>query len=719
MIKKKEFDMPYIGIDPNPDYDILYGKYGEFSIILKIRNPVLTYSGSSNEYTEAHSMFQNIIKVLGENIFLQKMDVISRTQYVYEPAEEFLQNEYNRHFEGRNYLKVETYITITRQVKRKAFYTYNKKALTDFKQSAGKVVDILDRSGCGPVVLREKEIYALVKRTVNADFHSPVITMDNMIPSNHDIKIGERLVKCISLIDIDAVDLPAKLPTNVELNDNSSLIGFPVDLFSFLLKVPNFDTIIYNQVIEVPGQMVTLNKLGLKKKRHSGISDPANNLAGEDIDLLLKDVAKDNQLLVNCHFNIVISTDKENMQKASNYVETSLFQHGITVSKHSYNQLQLFRSVLPGNSTEIEHYDLFLTTVDAALCLFFKEALTVDEVSDFKIRFTDRQGVPICIDPADLPMEQNRIDNRNKFVLGPSGSGKSFFMNGLLEQYMLYNMDVVIVDTGHSYSGLCSYYNGKYITYSEKAPITMNPFAAMEDELNVEKKDFLNTLICLLWKGAEGKVEQAEHDVIAQTLSAYYLNYFAGDDLIDLPEEEKDVCREHAKELAAEIDYHNPENPTKNLLDIKEIENETNKILLNFEGSDEEKKSRYNEEYKRVYDKKLEAKIAERRNAAAHDIYLNLYHEARLTAQKELVKNRITELNFDSFYRFCLYKIPKIKEKNPISFDFDEFRFVLKKFYKGGSYDTILNEAAEQSMFTERFIVFEIDSIKGAHVKAA
>jgi len=42
-------------------------------------------------------------------------------------------------------------------------------------------------------------------------------------------------------------------------------------------------------------------------------------------------------------------------------------------------------------------------------------------------------------------------------------------MNSLIEQYMLYNMDMVIVDTGHSYSGLCEYYKGKFtITYTDK-----------------------------------------------------------------------------------------------------------------------------------------------------------------------------------------------------------------------------------------------------------
>ena len=124
---------------------------------------------------------------------------------------------------------------------------------------------------------------------------------------------------------------------------------------------------------------------------------------------------------------------------------------------------------LPGNAVELKDYDWFLTTCDAAACFFFKESLARDEPSDFLIRFTDRQGIPVGIDPADLPMRTGRINNRNKFVLGPSGSGKSFFMNALIEQYMLYNMDMVIVDTGHSYSGLCAYYNGKYITYTDKS----------------------------------------------------------------------------------------------------------------------------------------------------------------------------------------------------------------------------------------------------------
>ncbi|RYX87361.1 DUF87 domain-containing protein, partial [bacterium] len=714
MKKKKEFEMPYIGVDSKPDYDILYGKYGEFSVVIKFRNPVLSYSGSPSEYNEAHGLFLNIIKVLGENMFIQKMDVISRTEFVYEPASEFLQDEYNRHFEGRNYLKVESYLTVTRQVKRKAFYVYDKKALTDFKQSVGKVIDVLDQSGCKPVALRADKLNTLIKRTVNADFHNPVITMDNIIPGEEDIKIGSRRVKCISLIDIDTVDLPSQLPTHVELNDNSSLVGFPVDLFSFLLKVPNFDTIIFNQVIEIPAQMGVLHKLELKKKRHSGIPDPANLLAVEDIDLLLKDVARDNRLLVNCHFNIVLSANEEYIQKASNFIETSLFQFGIIVSKNSYNQLELFRSVLPGNSAELGEYDLFLTTADAAICLFFKEALAVDEVSKFKIRFTDRQGVPISIDPADLPMAQNRISNRNKFVLGPSGSGKSFFMNSLIEQYMLFNMDVVIVDTGHSYSGLCSYYKGIYKTYSEKEPITFNPFAVNEDELNIEKMDFINTLVCLLWKGSEGIITQYEKDVIALAISSYYTNYFKK------PEFTQAFFEEHYAEKLREIDKSAKEEASKlnsieqvlNEVDTEEIKEKVSKLTDAFKGDENEKLAFYEKEYSTLYN--LEVKRVTENHLYDEETEILAQARAKLwkEAQKEFDKRNVYSLNFNSFYEFCQYKIPEIKEREQILFDTEVFFFVLKKFYKGGSLAATLNQSTDQSLFTERFIVFEIDSIK-------
>jgi conjugation system TraG family ATPase len=596
MAAKTLFNIPYAGIDQYQGYDLLVGLNGEFSAIIRMANPVIRYSAYPAGYEEFHHLLINLVKVLGDGYILQKHDIVSRFTYHGKGAAEYLQRKYDQHFEGRECLNVSTYLTITRQAKKGAFYVYDERALRDFCQSLGKVLDMVP----GAVLLKEDKINLLVMQLLAMDFSSGRIALNNLAPGDTEIRMGEKAVRCMSLVNIDSIDLPQDVGAYIELNEKESMHGFPVDFLSFLFKVPGCDGIVFNQLIEIPNQVATLRKLEQKKKRHSGIPDPANQLCVEDIDLLLTDVARENQLLVNCHFNILVFGQQAGIQKAVNFIESSLFQLGIIPSKNAYNQMELFRSALPGNGVELKDYDWFLTTCDAAVCFFFKESLQKDEPSDFLLRFTDRQGIPVGIDPADLPMRIGRINNRNKFVLGPSGSGKSFFMNALIEQYMLYNMDMVIVDTGHSYSGLCAYYHGKYITYSDKAPITMNPFQITEEEYNIEKKDFLCTLIGVAWKGAEGTFNPVERDVVANIISAYYSKFFA----------EKG------------------------------------------------------------------------------------------------------ELKFDTFYEFALEKIPQIKTEERIVFDFDEFRYVLKKFYKGGEFATILNKEADKSLFSERFIVFEIDSIK-------
>ena len=607
MAQKNIFKLPYIGIDTHGDYDLLYGLHGEYSVIMEITNPVVQYSASAAAYDEFHSVFISLVKVLGGGYLLQKQDIFNKSGYPYQPSADYLQDKYNAHFAGREQTTIRTYLTITRLPQKGRFYVHDPKSIAEFKLAVNKVTTILSQSKAIPRLLGKNEIDKLVLEILSMDFSGTGLVLDDMVPNDTELKMGKRSVRSILLVDTDEVNLPGDIGTHAELNDKATMKGFPVDLFNFLWKVPGYETIIYNQVIEIPPQQLALNKLEIKKKRHSGIPDPANQLCVEDIDQLLTDVVRENQLLVNCHFNMMIACQQDDLQKTSNFITNALFNLGIVTSKRSDNQLELFRTVLPGNGVELGAYDWFLTTCDAALCFFFKEALPVSDPSNFLIRFTDRQGIPIGIDPADLPMRNGRISNRNKFVLGGSGTGKSFFVNSLVEQYLLYNMDVVIVDVGHSYKGLCTYKSGKYITYSDEHPITMNPFQIGADEYNIEKKDFLVSLIGLLWKGSDGSLNTVERDVIANVISSYYNGYF---------------------------------NPVSQQTD------------------------------------------------------------------------RLTQLNFNSFYEFALEKIPLIKSEDHIAFELDEFRYVLKKFYQGGEFDTILNEPADKSLFGEPFVIYEIDNLK-------
>ncbi|PSR51927.1 conjugal transfer protein TraG [Adhaeribacter arboris] len=521
-MKAKEFSRPFIGIQTYA-YDVLFHEKSDHSVILKITNPVLQYSADADAYTDFHYVFSNIIKILGSGYTIQKLDILALKKFKGQESEDYLSQKYNEAFTGREYRDITTYLTITRNAKRSKFFTYDAKDFKTFERNITKVIDVLQSRGLQPQPLKEKEIISLLNRFVAFNFSDEVYSFNNFSATDESIRIGNRTIKSISLIDIDEINFPAAIKPHTDLNLGYNL---PVDLMHFLHSIPGTDCIAYNQTIQIPDQRIELARLNAKKKKHTSMPDPANDLAVADIDRVMADIAKDNQLLVFGHYNIILSANDQVIDRATNYIESSLFNFGIIPSRNATNQMELFRSAIPGNQEELKYYDKFQTTTDAAICLMFKESLLKNEQSDFQIFFSDRQGIPVAIDTSDMPIHTQRMNNRNKFVLGPSGAGKSFFMNHMIRQYALQDTDIIMVDTGHSYSGLCQYYGGRYITYSEEKPITMNPFRIAREEFNEEKREFLKSLVSLLWKGADGSINQTEDSVLSSVISAYYEDFY-------------------------------------------------------------------------------------------------------------------------------------------------------------------------------------------------
>lgn len=598
-IRRNEFKIPYIGIEDDNGIGNIYNKPGDHSAIIKITNPIVQYSADNDGYDDFHSLFDNMVKILGSGYVIQKHDIFTHKKYIPKLNRDFLDQKYNEHFEGREFTEIDTYLIITRTV-RSSFMKHSDKDYKLFYNKINKVIDILIQNKMSPVALSAKAIARYTKRVIALDFGRESFSFDNFKAGDDSIRMGSDVIKNITLVDIDLLDFPTKVSSYKERNDIGN--NFPVDTMSFLHTVPNYKMMIYNQVIIIPDQRKTQVDLDIKMRRHKSVPDPDNDLSAEDIANLKKDVAKHNQMIVYAHYNLIVRAHSSDIEKAVNHVENALFTQGILPSKGSYNQMELFRSALPGNTSELKNYDKFLTTSDAALCFFFKECLLTDEESTFQIYFSDRQGVPVAIDPTENPFSSGKIANRNKFVLGPSGTGKSFVMNHILRQYALYNTDIVLIDTGHSYSGICQYYNGRYITYSEEKPITMNPFRIAQAELTTEKKQFLRSLIGLLWKG-NGDLLPTEETAISDVIKLYYDNHF---------------------------DNNRPQ----------------------------------------------------------------------------------SELSFNSFYEFSNAELKRLMEVHNVHIELDNYKFILKKFYKGGEYQNILNDDMDTTLLEEPFIVFEIDSIK-------
>ncbi|MDY5452567.1 MAG: TraG family conjugative transposon ATPase [Alloprevotella sp.] len=526
--RKKIFQDIYFSVEDVDGIGVLYTKTGEYSAILKIENPVQKYSANIDNYYEFTNLLTALTQTLGEGYAIHKQDVFIRKQFHDETNDnhEFLSESYFRYFTGRNYTDSQTYLIITQENKKSRLFSFDSKKWRDFLVKIRKVKDQLKDSGVDSSYLDGATARDYVDRYFSMNFIDKTISMNNFKVDDESISMGNKRCKIYSLVDVDCINLPGVIRpyTNIEVNNTS----MPVDLVSIVDCIPTAETVIYNQMIFMPNQKRELSLLDKKKNRHASMPNPSNLIAVEDIKKVQNVIARENKQLVYAHFNLVVSVPiDEDIQKCTNHLENSFGRMGIHISKRAYNQLELFVNSFPGNCYGMNpDYDRFLTLSDAASCLMYKEHIQHSEDTPLKVYYTDRQGVPVAIDISGKEGKNKITDNSNFFILGPSGSGKSFFTNSMVRQLWEQNTDVVLVDTGNSYEGLCDYVNGKYISYTEEHPITMNPFAIKREELNIEKIGFLKNLVMLIWKGTNGKITKTEDHLIEDVITEYYDAHF-------------------------------------------------------------------------------------------------------------------------------------------------------------------------------------------------
>lgn len=526
--RKKIFQDIYFSIEDVDGIGVLYTKTGEYSAILKMENPVQKYSANIDSYYEFNHLITALAQTLGEGYAIHKQDVFVRKQFKDESNDnhEFLSESYFKYFNGRSYTDSQTYLIITQENKKSRIFSFDSKKWRDFMVKIRKVKDQLKDSGVEASYLDGNTTREYVDRYFSMNFNDKIVSMTNFKVDEESISMGNKRCKVFSLVDVDCVSTPSIVRpfTNIEVNN----VSMPVDMVSLVDSIPSADVVVYNQMFFIPNQKRELSLLDKKKNRHASMPNPSYLIAVEDIKKVQDVIARENKQLVYAHFNLVVGTSIDaDIQKCTNHLENSFGRLGIHISKRAYNQLELFVNSFPGNcySTNPE-YDRFLTLSDAAACLMYKERIQHSEETPLKIYYTDRQGVPVAIDISGKEGKTKITDNSNFFCLGPSGSGKSFHMNSVVRQMWEQNTDVVMVDTGNSYEGLCEYVGGKYISYTDEHPITMNPFAIKREELNIEKIGFLKNLVMLIWKGTQGEVTKTEDRLIEQVITEYFDEYF-------------------------------------------------------------------------------------------------------------------------------------------------------------------------------------------------
>ncbi len=529
--------LPVYGVE----HDAILSKMGDVTFAFKVELPEL-FTMSNDDYEAFHHAWIKAIKVLPVNAVLYKQDWFTETKYKADFAKEdnsFLSRSSERFFNERPYLNHECYIMLTkkpanRKTSSSVFSSLLKKSIVpeetlqpkhyhDFMNHVGQFEKILSDSGFISLKrLKDEELVNLIIQYLN--LQSDGVTIRD-IEFKDDFKIGEKYCQLFTMADAEFV--PPLCGSRINYDKYSTdKTKFSVGFASPIGQILSCNHI-YSQYVFIEDVQKTIQKLESKRLRLQSLSaySRENSIAKESTDNFLNEAIGEQRLPVKAHFNLLAWTDnKEEIKEVRNLCSSALTQMDATPKQETEGAAQIFWAGIPGNAADFPMNDTFDTFSPQACCFFNLETNYRSSVSPIGIRLGDRlTGKPVHVDISDEPMDKGICTNRNKFILGPSGSGKSFFTNHMVRSYYEKGTHIVLVDVGHSYKGLCDMVGGYYFTYSETKPIKFNPFYIGEgDNLDTEKKESIKTLLLALWKKDNETYNRSEYVALSNALQLYF-----------------------------------------------------------------------------------------------------------------------------------------------------------------------------------------------------
>ncbi|WP_324680147.1 TraG family conjugative transposon ATPase [Hymenobacter sp. GOD-10R] len=524
--------------------DCLISKNADVTVAYRLELPEI-FTLSEADYESLHSAFVKAIRLLPNHTVVHKQDWFVEDKYIadFEVERSMLSQAYERHFNERPFLNHYCYLFLTKTPSSREDWTslatlltrskivpkdmMDEQLLTAFFNAVGQFVRVLSSVGIkctrltdddlvgteGKTGLLEKYLYLNMSDTV------PVADLD----FSQGLKVGSKRCMCFSLGQLD--DLPEILEPSTRHGGLSTdysdfFIGFASPL-GLQLNCNH----IYNQYLFVDDAAKTIKTFEKKRDRMSSLSlnSRQNAINKEFYDRYLNEALSQQRLPVRAHANVLAWTEREVQEKElRELLGDAITKMGGKARENTVDIGSLFWAGIPGNAGDFPSEETFYTFAGPACCLWNVETNYRSSSSPVGIKLSDRlTGKPVHVDISEEPRKRGIITNRNKFILGGSGSGKSFFVNGLVRQFHEQGGHVLLVDTGNSYQGLCKLRGGVYYTYTEKKPISFNPFYVVEAP-DVEKRQSLHNLLVMLWKRASEAVTQSEYVSISTAITQYY-----------------------------------------------------------------------------------------------------------------------------------------------------------------------------------------------------
>ncbi len=528
--------------------DCLLSKSGDITVAFTVKLPEI-FSLSNDEYETLHHIWLKAIKILPPGCVLHKQDQFIESTYKADftkDSENFLRHSSDRFFNERPYLAHSCYLMITLKAKDKPATSavsnllrrsmvpeevINKKKMQRLLDTVGQFKRILNDSGF--VRLQRLKATELCGTKDKAGLMERYLFLseNNARPELKDIvfkpewKIGENFCRLYTLSD--AEHLPAKCNSRIHYDKYSTdktkfAVGFASPVGQ-LLPVNH----IYNQYLIIEDVPKTLKRLESKQRRLQSLSaySRENAISRDATAAFLNEAISQSRQPIKAHFNLLCWTeDSTKLKDLHNQAASALAGMDAIPRLEIHGAPQIWWAGLPGNESTLPDNECFQTFAAQASCFFNMETAYRSSKSRFGIRLGDRlTGVPVHVDISDEPMTRGITTNRNKIVIGGSGSGKSMFMNHVLHSYVQQGAHCMVVDVGHSYQGLCKLLNGYYFTYTETSPIRFNPFYIPKGEvLDTEKKESIKTLLVALWKHNDESFRRSEYVAISNALQSYY-----------------------------------------------------------------------------------------------------------------------------------------------------------------------------------------------------
>ena len=501
----------------------IISKRGDITLGWEVTLPGL-FSLTEKEHDDHISSFASAVGLLDPWMMVHRQDIFLHQEYERSDAEGFLSESFERHFDGRTHLIHRQFLFLTITSKESACKGISSSGLFGIKTPSGEAL----KSSASRLQSKAEEFASVLcgKGYVHLERLSDHTLLG--IIGTH-MRLGGRQTAMLSDFEMFpdrvsnadrsmwafSISNSSSLPSLLEPSRKvDSLSGPAAQLHSSfgsaIGPLMDCEHTINSYILTLP-QGETLAEMDARRRRMVSMSRNAENKNNaEQLEAYIDQVHKEKLITVKTHTNILVWDSHDNLQQVKGRVSAALAGIGISCVQDIYDTPVLWYASFPGAACEIGSENLMLMELGSALCLGINESYEKG-LSGGLLKLCDRtRNIPLEVDIQKKAHEAGLIDNYNAFILGGSGTGKSFFTNFFVRSCYDAGETVFIIDVGDSYEGLCSVIreesggkDGIYHTWDMNNPLSFDAFLGFEQWTDLsgtlrQDSDGLNFLLSFL-----------------------------------------------------------------------------------------------------------------------------------------------------------------------------------------------------------------------------